>query len=288
MHKFIPSTFKPLKTLVFVVTLLTLFSSCATRKFSKNNKQIQKEANKASNSTYKSYNTLSYIDEFKAVAIEEMNAYGIPASITLAQGILESGSGNSDLAKYANNHFGIKCTSDWKGKNYFRDDDQKNDCFRVYKDARESFKDHSEFLKRKRYSALFQLDKNDYKSWAQGLKNAGYATNPKYPDLLINTIEKYQLFQYDQSESEKQKIAREDRVFTEINENIPLEKKKFTPVETPPVGAKPILADGTYTIVKGDTLYNIAKRFNLKVDELKMLNSMTTDAIKLGQVLKVK
>lgn len=285
MRQISHSAFHPFILIALVVISL---SSCSSRKFSKNNKQIEKAANKANNNSYKSYNTLSYIDEFKAVAIEEMNAYGIPASITLAQGILESGSGNSDLAKYANNHFGIKCTSDWKGKNYFRDDDQKNDCFRVYKDARESFKDHSEFLKRKRYSFLFQLDKNDYKSWAQGLKTAGYATNPKYPDMLISTIEKYQLHQYDQSESEKQKIAREDRVFTEINENIPQEKKKFTPVETPPVGAKPILADGTYTIVKGDTLYNIAKRFNLTVDELKMLNSMTTDAIKLGQVLKVK
>jgi len=268
--------------------LLFLCSCGASRKYSSNNKQIEKAANKANNNSYKSYNTLSYIEEFKAVAIEEMNAFGIPASITLAQGILESGSGNSDLAKYANNHFGIKCTSDWKGKNYFRDDDQKNDCFRVYKDARESFKDHSEFLKRKRYSFLFQLDKNDYKSWAQGLKTAGYATNPKYPDLLINTIEKYELYQYDQSESEKQKIAREDRVFTEINQNIPQEKKKFTPVDTPPAGAKPILADGTYTVVKGDTLYNIAKRFNLTVDELKMLNEMTADSIKLGQILKVK
>lgn len=288
MHPFNPSNLKPINPIVFIIVALIFLSSCASRKFSKNNKQIQKASNKANNSTYKSYNTLSYIDEFKAVAVEEMNAYGIPASITLAQGILESGSGNSDLAKYANNHFGIKCTSDWKGKNYFRDDDQKNDCFRVYKDARESFKDHSEFLKRKRYSSLFQLDKNDYKSWAQGLKSAGYATNPRYPDMLINTIEKYQLFQYDQSESEKQKIAREDRVFTEINENIPLEKKKFTPVATPPAGAKPILADGTYTIVKGDTLYNIAKRFNLTIDELKMLNNMSTDSIKLGQILKVK
>ncbi|MGM9476432.1 glucosaminidase domain-containing protein [Pedobacter sp. GSP4] len=273
---------------ILLAVILFFLSSCASRKFSKNNKQIEKEANKANNNSYKSYNTLSYIDEFKGVAVEEMNANGIPASITLAQGILESGSGNSDLAKYANNHFGIKCTSDWKGKNYFRDDDQKNDCFRVYKDARESFRDHSEFLKRKRYSFLFQLDKNDYKSWAQGLKTAGYATNPKYPDLLINTIEKYQLYQYDQPESEKQKIAREDRVFTEINQNIPKEKAKFTPVETPPAGAKPILADGTYTVIKGDTLYNIAKRFNLTVDQLKMLNEMSTDGIKLGQVLKVK
>ena len=275
-------------TYIYFALAVILFSSCSSRKYSSNNKQIEKAANKANTGGYKSYNTLSYIDEFKGVAIEEMNAYGIPASITLAQGILESGSGNSDLAKYANNHFGIKCTSDWKGKNYFKDDDQKNDCFRVYRDARESFKDHSEFLKRKRYSFLFQLDKNDYKSWARGLKQAGYATNPKYPDLLINTIDKYQLYQYDQSESERQKIAREDRVFTEINENIPQEKKKFTPVETPPPGAKPILADGTYTVVKGDTLYNIAKRFNLSVDELKMLNEMSNDNIKLGQILKVK
>jgi len=273
---------------LYLVLAIVLFNACKTRHYAKNNKQIEKEANKANNNTYKSYNTLSYIDEFKAVAIEEMNAYGIPASITLAQGILESGSGNSDLAKYANNHFGIKCTLEWKGKNYFKDDDQKNDCFRVYKDARESFKDHSEFLKRKRYSFLFQLDKNDYKSWAQGLKTAGYATNPRYPDMLINMIEKYQLFKYDQSETEKQKIVREDRVFTEINANIPLEKKKFTPVDTPPAGAKPILPDGTYTIVKGDTLYNIARRFNLTVDELKALNNMSTDNIKLGQTLKVK
>lgn len=275
-------------TYLYLAFAVLFLNSCGTRKYSKNNKQIEKAANKANNNSYKSYNTLSYIDEFKGVAIEEMNSDGIPASITLAQGILESGSGNSDLAKYANNHFGIKCTSDWKGKNYFRDDDQKNDCFRVYKDARESFRDHSEFLKRKRYSFLFQLDRNDYKSWAQGLRTAGYATNPKYPDLLIGVIEKYQLYQYDQPESEKQKIAREDRVFTQINQNIPKEKEKFAPVETPPPGAKPILADGTYTVVKGDTLYNIAKRFNLSVDELKMLNEMSTDGIKLGQVLKVK
>lgn len=272
----------------FLLLIIIFLSSCGTRKFAKNNKQIQKEANKQNNNSFKSYNTLSYIDEFKAVAIEEMNAYGIPASITLAQGILESGSGNSDLAKYANNHFGIKCTSDWKGKNYFRDDDKKDDCFRVYKDARESFKDHSEFLKRKRYSFLFQLDKNDYKSWAQGLKTAGYATNPKYPDMLINLIEKYSLFKYDQPENEKQKIAREDRVFTQINANIPVEKKKFAPVDTPPAGAKPILADGTYTVVKGDTLYNISKRFNLTVDALKALNNIADDGIKLGQVIKVK
>lgn len=273
---------------LFLLATSLFFSSCATRKYAKNNRSIERESNKANNNSYKSYNTLSYIDDFKGVAIEEMNASGIPASITLAQGILESGSGNSDLAKYANNHFGIKCTSDWKGKYYFKDDDQRNDCFRVYRDARESFRDHSDFLKRKRYSGLFKLDKNDYKSWAQGLKDAGYATNPRYPEILINTIEKYQLYQYDQSESEKQKIAREDRVFTEINENIPQEKEKFTPVSSPPPGAKPLSPDGTYTVAKGDTLYNIAKRFNLTVDALKALNELSSDNIKLGQVLKVK
>ena len=297
-----------LPSLCFILIL----SACSTRKYSKNNKQIEKAATKA-NPDYKSRTTLSYIEEFKGVAIEEMNVYGIPASITLAQGIIESGSGNSSLARFANNHFGIKCTSDWKGKGYFKDDDQANDCFRVYKDARESFKDHSEFLKRKRYSFLFELDKNDYKSWARGLKQAGYATNPKYPDLLINVIDKYQLHQYDQSESETEKLKREDRVFSEINANMPKEYKKFTPVVTPPskqvlkvpdtTAANPVKivvplgtvvsppvsqaipADKSYTVIKGDTLYNISKRFNIDIEELKSLNNMTDNAIKIGQKL---
>ncbi|WP_256002627.1 glucosaminidase domain-containing protein [Pedobacter deserti] len=219
--------------LLGIAAIILFFSSCKTRQYSRNNKKIEKEATKA-NPEYKSRTTLSYIEEFKSVAIEEMNKYGIPASITLAQGILESASGNSSLARFANNHFGIKCTSDWKGKGYYKDDDQKDDCFRVYKDARESYRDHSEFLKRKRYSALFELDKNDYRNWAMGLKAAGYATNPKYPELLINLIDKYQLYRYDQPETETEKLKREDRVFTEINANIPKEDKKFKPVETPP------------------------------------------------------
>lgn len=280
---------KRLKITLFTVGCsMLLFASCASRKYSRNNKQIEKGANRSNNNSYKSYTTLSYIDQFKGVAIEEMNASGIPASITLAQGILESGSGNSDLAKYANNHFGIKCTSTWRGKSYYKDDDQKNDCFRVYKDARESFRDHSEFLKRKRYSFLFQLDKNDYRSWAQGLKTAGYATNPRYPDMLIGVIDKYQLNQYDQSENETQKLAREDKVFTQINANIPQETKKFAPVENPPLSSGSISNVGVYTVVKGDTLYNIAKRFNISIEELKSLNNITDNVIKLGQNLKVK
>jgi len=273
-------------TLFLFAVAIIFLSSCKTRKYHRNNVQIEKAANKA-NPNFTDYNTLSYIDAFKDIAIEEMNNYGIPASITLGQGIIESGSGNSSLAKYANNHFGIKCTAEWKGKAYYKDDDKSNDCFRVYKDARESYKDHSEFLKRKRYSALFELDKNDYQNWAKGLKQAGYATNPKYPDMLISTIEKYNLHQYDQSESEPDKIKREDRVFTEINANIPKETKKFTPVETPV--SKQIIntTDPNYTVQKGDTIYNISKRYNMTVDELKSLNGLTDQGVKIGQKLVV-
>jgi len=277
-------------TLLAAIAILFL-GSCKSRQYSRNNKQIEKAANKQ-NPNYTSYTTTSYIDAFKTVAIEEMNAYGIPASITLAQGIIESGSGSSSLAKYANNHFGIKCTSDWKGKAYYKDDDRSNDCFRVYKDARESYKDHSEFLKRKRYSFLFELDKNDYKNWAIGLKTAGYATNPKYPDLLIGVIEKYKLYQYDQPESEREKINREDRVFTEINANIPVEQKKFTPVSVapkdPPTSTTPPVPGDKYYVVKqGDTLFKISQLYKISIDDLKALNQITDNNIKIGQKLLV-
>jgi hypothetical protein len=142
--------------------------------------------------------TEQYIETYKEIAIEKMREYKIPASITLAQGILESGSGNSDLARKANNHFGIKCHKGWTGKTYFQTDDAPNECFRSYKNAEESFNDHSLFLtQRERYAGLFLLDISDYKAWAAGLKKAGYATNPRYPELLITIIEKYNLSAYD-------------------------------------------------------------------------------------------
>ncbi|MDB5022176.1 MAG: hemagglutinin [Pedobacter sp.] len=290
--------------ILFLMALVVL-SACKSRQYSRNNRKIEKTATKGK-PDFTNYTSLSYIDKFKDVAIEEMNHNGIPASITLAQGLIESGSGNSGLAKYANNHFGVKVTSDWKGKGYYKDDDKRNDCFRVYADARESYKDHSEFLKRKRYSGLFELDKNDYKNWAYGLKQAGYATNPKYPEMLINLIEKYKLYQYDQSESEVQKLQREDRVFTQINANIPQEAKKFTPVEAPPsqkiitssqvdsavaaANATPMtaLSDTRFhTVEKGDTLFNIAKKYNLTVEELQSINNLTDAGIKIGQKLQV-
>lgn len=138
-----------------------------------------------------------YIDMWAEEAVSQMVTYKIPASITLAQGILESGDGNSELARKANNHFGIKCHSDWDGKKVYHDDDARGECFRKYGDARESFEDHSVFLTKNRYASLFELDITDYKGWARGLKRCGYATNPKYANLLIDLIEAHQLTQYD-------------------------------------------------------------------------------------------
>ena len=146
----------------------------------------------------KRMSTEEYIEKYKDVAIKKMREFKIPASITLAQGVLESGSGNSRLATKANNHFGIKCHKGWNGKKFYMDDDEKHECFRKYHKADDSFRDHSKFLtQRGRYSFLFQYDITDYEKWAYGLKKAGYATNPKYPKLLIKIIEKYNLSQYD-------------------------------------------------------------------------------------------
>jgi len=138
-----------------------------------------------------------YIEQYKGIAIEQMQLYKIPASITLAQGLLESGAGRSQLALRSNNHFGIKCHSDWKGPRTYKDDDKKDDCFRVYSKVSDSYTDHSKFLLRDRYKRLFALDPLDYKGWAHGLKACGYATNPKYASMLINIIELYDLHQYD-------------------------------------------------------------------------------------------
>lgn len=138
-----------------------------------------------------------YISEWKEVATRKMKEHGIPASITLAQGLLESGNGNSELARKSNNHFGIKCTPDWTGGRTYHDDDKKDDCFRVYKDATQSYEDHAKFLQRPRYAALFELKPTDYEGWAKGLKKAGYATDPNYPTKLIALIDRYELHKLD-------------------------------------------------------------------------------------------
>lgn len=275
-----------MKKAAYLLTASILLAGCAPHTYStisnreahRNNEQIQRD-NRESIAGYTPLTSQQYIARYKDIAIQEMNQFGIPASITLAQGLYESGSGNSELARFANNHFGIKCTYDWKGKSYYKDDDEHNDCFRVYNRAEDSFRDHSNFLKRKNYAFLFQLDKNDYKDWAYGLKKAGYATNPQYPKLLINIIEKYSLYQYDQPEAPVQKEEREDKVLTQIQQN---------PAPAPADSLmKSNISDKLYTVQHGDTLYNISKRFGLTVDELKTLNNLTDNNIKIGQRLMV-
>ncbi|MFT4754510.1 MAG: LysM repeat protein [Salibacteraceae bacterium] len=138
-----------------------------------------------------------YIDKYKSVAIQNMRKHKVPASITLAQGLLESGNGNSELSKKSNNHFGIKCHSSWKGKRTYHDDDKKGECFRVYHTVYDSYADHADFLHKPRYAKCFELKITNYKGWAHALKDAGYATNPKYPKLLIKIIEDNQLYNFD-------------------------------------------------------------------------------------------
>jgi LysM repeat protein len=162
-----------------------------------------------------------YINTYKKAAIEEMKRSGVPASITLAQGLLETESGNSKLVKMSNNHFGIKCRSNWTGESVRYTDDAANECFRKYPSAAESYKDHSEFLKNsERYASLFLLAKSDYKGWAYGLKKAGYATNPQYPTLLISNIEKHNLQFLD--------ILSEENITT--SKEVAAEDKKEVPV----------------------------------------------------------
>lgn len=211
-----------------------------------------------------------YILNFKEVAKSNMMNHGIPASITLAQGILESGAGKGRLCLEANNHFGIKCHTGWTGPSITHDDDAAQECFRKYSDPADSYRDHSLFLtSRSRYSNLFKLDKLDYKGWAKGLKDAGYATDPKYPSKLIGIIERYQLYLYDH-----------EVVAPNSNTN-----NTAAEVVLPNTSTS---AANLYTIQQGDTLYSLSKRFNLTVEDLKRINNMSSNAISIGQTIKIK
>lgn len=221
-------------------------------------------------------NTINYIGDFKFIAIKKMLEYDIPASITLAQGILESGSGRSELTKNTANHFGIKCHKGWEGKTYYYDDDEAQECFRKYNHPEESFNDHSYFLtSRSRYASLFDLESDDYKAWAHGLKDAGYATDKKYPQKLIKYIEDYQLYLYDEL----------------VTENRDKKGKKPTvKLSDQPVQERSLVAvtPQKYVFVsKGDTLYSIAKSNNMTVEEIKTLNELTSNEISVGQRLKL-
>lgn len=211
-----------------------------------------------------------YIYMYKAIAMEEMGTYGIPASITLAQGILESGSGKSELARKSNNHFGIKC-HDWKGDRVYHDDDLLQECFRKYKNPNYSFRDHSLFLKhRSRYGKLFKLPIDDYQGWSYGLKAAGYATDPSYPKKLIGIIERYDLHQYDDEVLEKLNRGQEEKM-----------EEKLADVDNE------IANTQTYVVQKGDTLYSISKKFGLSVESLKKQNGLSENDISIGQELIV-
>ncbi len=203
----------------------------------------------------------NYVAAFSTVAIEEMKMYDIPASISLAQGILESGMGYSRLAVEANNHFGIKCHSEWEGKRIYHDDDEKGECFRVYKDPRTSYRDHSLFLtSRSRYNLLFDLKIDDYKGWAKGLKKAGYATDPKYSNKLINLIERYSLDRFDI----KKKMKRRNNHLEVVKQ--PSKKK-------------------VHLVQKGDTLYSISKKYKVDIKSLVQENQLDNNTIFLGQNL---
>ena len=205
---------------------------------------------------------LAYIAQFKEIAKNNMKQFGIPSSICLGQGILESGAGTGPLSSLANNHFGIKCHQDWTGPSVKYDDDSAQECFRKYTQASESYNDHALFLKGRRwYEPLFKLEKDDYKGWAKGLKTAGYATDPKYPEKLIAIIERYHLDQYDAE------VLGNDYVVKSIET-----KSNFK----------------EYQVSQGDTLYSISKKFNVSIDDLKKKNNISDNALSIGQSLIVE
>ena len=277
-----------------LIALLTLFiASCGakktvvttSKKASKKTKVVaklpsvqQKEHVKKllkKNANLNKY-TLTYIKKYAPLAVIKMHEYKIPASITLAQGILESGNGRSTLASKSNNHFGIKCHRGWTGERVYHDDDKKDDCFRKYPYVEQSYNDHSKFLTgRNRYAFLFKLRRNDYKGWARGLKKAGYATDKKYPKKLIRIIEAYQLFAFDKV---KKKDLKNYKKTNRKNVVVAIAKKPSSP--NTKVGA-------FYIVKKGDTLYSISRKTNLSVSELKKRNNLKSNIISIGQRLQL-
>lgn len=226
---------------------LLLIASCLTIQAQTRNKQYE-----------------DYIKKYRELAVDEMKKYHIPASITLAQGLLESGAGQSTLARKSNNHFGIKCGSDWNGKTVHHDDDARGECFRAYKHPKQSYEDHSKFLAgRPRYASLFKLKITDYKGWARGLKKAGYATNPRYADQLIGIIELYDLHKYDTKGGLKW-----------MKEN--------------PNPHQPYIANGlVYIVVRaGDSWKSISKEFDISQSKLRKYNDLYKGyTLQVGDIL---
>ena len=242
----------------FLCLFLVLFAfSCGSKKkAAKKNKAQTESSGGVVNEVPSSIS--EYITLYSPIARANMQAYGIPASITLAQGILESGAGRSELTRRANNHFGIKC-HDWTGERVYHDDDRRGECFRKYANPADSFRDHSLFLtQRGRYAFLFDLGKDDYRAWAKGLRQAGYATDRKYPEKLINLIERYELYRFDQEVLRGGSLAYDDPPRTPVS---------------------------SYTVRKGDTLYSIGRRHGLSVEQLMKYNNLRGTTISIGQIL---
>jgi LysM repeat protein len=229
------------------------------KKLIKNNPKLNKQ-------------TLAYIKKYAAIAVKEMHEYKIPASITLAQGILESGKGRSELALKSNNHFGIKCHRQWTGERVYHDDDEKGECFRKYQYPETSYNDHSLFLtQRSRYAFLFDYNIKNYKKWAYGLRKAGYATDRKYPSKLLKIIKEFQLYEFD-----KIKKVRYTREIKKLNKGANFEK---------PI----VIEKGSfYRVKKGDTLYAISRKYSISVANLKALNNLSDNIISVGQKLLLK
>lgn len=232
---------------------------------------------------------LNYIEKYHSIAQEQQKLHGIPASITLAQGLLESQCGESRLAKEGNNHFGIKCTG-WSGDTLRHDDDERQECFRRYKSAEESYNDHSLFLKRKRYTPLFSLSTTDYAAWARTLKACGYATDPAYPDKLIRIIETYELYRYDNG----------DFTLSNKKENKKNNKKTQQPVVeisdeqlASEIGNQHVIRRrwGLYYVVahEGDTFASLAKELNMKDGKLAKFNDLNKkQAIAPGEIIWIQ
>lgn len=219
----------------------------------------------------------TYINQYKDLAIEQMLRYRIPASITLAQGLFESAAGRSDLVRQGNNHFGIKC-HDWTGPTQYHDDDARGECFRVYRDARDSYEDHSKFLARQpRYARLFELGQRDYKGWARGLKQCGYATNPQYANKLIQIIELYKLFDYDKAKRFDRFMAEHSGTEQAVNAQGLLHPiHKFN--------------DNYYLITReGDTFKALGKEIEISWRKLAKYNERDkNDVLRRGEVIYLK
>lgn len=235
-----------------------------------------------------------YIDTYAPHAVAEMLRSGVPASITLAQGMLESGDGNSNLAIKAKNHFGIKCHGMWEGRTYHMDDDAKNECFRAYDDVLDSYRDHSEFLRtRERYAFLFELKRDDYKGWAHGLKKAGYATNPKYPELLIKMIEEQDLAKYDHmKEPPKSKGGKTPNVESPVAAKGPKEHAKGTDeAVVTTLGRQMYLRNNIryVRVQKGDDLDKLERVLDVRNWQLRKYNDLIgSEQLDEGDILYIQ